>query len=362
MKKELAAGCVFLSFMLPSTAFAADFSKLYVFGDSLSDTGNIYKATNQAYPPSSNYDPTQPGPYNPSQPYYNGHFSNGPIWVEYLGNELGLKPTLYTDLTTTPPTQGINFAFGGASTGIDNAVFPNQGLPGVLSQVGLFTKPYLDNNQKLDPNALYTVWAGANDFLFLDDKDAATPVNNISQALGLLAQAGAKNILVFNLPNLGALPAAKNGRDPITLEQSTTAFNTGLATTIAALDKNYDLNIVSFDAYSLFDEVIHNPSIYGFNDVTNPCLTRLDVCQQDPSKFLFWDDVHPTTFAHKLIADKALQAIKAQEVPESSTTLGMLTLGALGLVAMRKRQQQKLHVTLKNRVLDAQSSRIKVES
>lgn len=331
MKKELvAAGFVFFSFMLPSTASATDFSKLYVFGDSLSDIGNTYKATNKAYPP--------------SPPYFNGRFSNGPIWVEYLGKELGLKPTLYADLKTTPPTQGINFAFGGSSTGKDNAVFPNQGLPGLLGQVGLFTKPYLDNNQKLDSDALYTVWAGANDFLFLDDQDSETPVNNVSQALGLLAQAGAKNILVFNLPNLGALPAANDGRNPTNLEKSTIAFNKGLATTITTLNQNYDLNLISVDAYSLFNKAIHNPAKYGFNNVKNPCLALLEVCQQDPSKFLFWDDVHPTTTAHKLIADKALWAIKAQEVPEPSATLGMLTLSALGVVAMRKRQQQKVAI------------------
>lgn len=354
MKKELVAtGFVFLSFMLPSQALAADFSSLYVFGDSLSDTGNIYNVTkainpNQAFPP--------------SPPYFNGRFSNGLIWVDYLGTELGLKPTLFTELSTTPPTQGINFAFGGASSGLDNAVFPKQGLPGVLAQVGLFTDSLKANNQTADPNALYAVWGGANDFLFPNPDELKPPANNISNALGLLAQAGAKNILLFNLPNLAELPAAQNnGRDPEALEDSANEFNQSLATAIAALNTSYNLNIFSVNTYSLFNEALASPSTFGFSNVTEPCLTTSGICA-NPDDYLFWDDVHPTTKAHKLVANKALLAIKSQKVPEPSVTLGMLTLGALGAAAMLKRQQKKLNITPTNQVLDAQSSHIKVES
>jgi phospholipase/lecithinase/hemolysin len=351
MKKQIvAAGFVFFSFMLPLKASAAEFSKFYVFGDSLSDAGNLFNVTN-----------AQGQPFPPSPPYFNGRFSNGPVWTEYLGDKLGLQPTLVTNLSTTPPIQGINFAFGGASSGLDNAVLPNQGLPGVLSQVGLFTKLLQDSNQKADPNALYTVFGGANDFLFLDDEDSATPVSNISKALGILAQAGAKNILVFNLPNLGALPAATNNRDPETLQQSTNEFNEGLATTIAALNQNPNLNIITVDAYSIFNQVIASPATFGFVNVKDPCLSPPSSICSNPNQYLFWDDVHPTTAAHELLADRAFLSIKSQEIPEPSAALGMVTLGALG-AAILKRQQKKLHIIPTNRVLDAQSSRVKVES
>ncbi|MHC5830296.1 MAG: SGNH/GDSL hydrolase family protein, partial [Nostoc sp.] len=69
--------------MLPTKASAASFDQLYVFGDSLSDTGNIYNAT---------YATGKPYPASP--PYFEGRFSDGPIWVDYLGDQLGLKPTL----------------------------------------------------------------------------------------------------------------------------------------------------------------------------------------------------------------------------------------------------------------------------
>ncbi|MHC5725840.1 MAG: SGNH/GDSL hydrolase family protein, partial [Nostoc sp.] len=83
MKKQaIAAGFVLFSFMLPTKASAASFDQLYVFGDSLSDTGNIYNATGKTYPQ--------------SPPYFDGRFSDGPIWIDYLGDQLGLKPTLLT--------------------------------------------------------------------------------------------------------------------------------------------------------------------------------------------------------------------------------------------------------------------------
>ncbi|MBE9208813.1 SGNH/GDSL hydrolase family protein [Nostoc sp. LEGE 06077] len=349
MKKRLvAAGFVFLSFMLPQKASAANFSQLYVFGDSLSDTGNVFNATGGVFPPTTSY--------------FNGRLSNGPLWVEYFGNQLGLQPTLATTLNTTIPTQGINFAFGGAASGVGNAVVRDAPLPGVLEQVGLFAQPLLANNQTADPNALYVVWGGANDFLFPNPEDLTTPVNNIGLALTTLASVGARNILVFNLPDLGKLPGSTvDNRDPVTLTQSTNNFNFGLQTTVAALNQNLNLNIIPVDVNSLFNRAIASPSEFGLNNVTKACLLTVN-CLNNQNQFLFWDNFHPTTTAHRFIAETALAAIRSQQVPEPSDALGLLALGALGVAGMLKRQQQKSAFNPTNQVLDAQSSRIKVES
>ncbi|MEH2400918.1 SGNH/GDSL hydrolase family protein [Nostoc sp.] len=340
MKKQaVAAGFVLFSFMLPTKASAASFDQLYVFGDSLSDTGNIYNATGKTYPQ--------------SPPYFEGRFSDGPIWVDYLGDQLGLKPTLFTTIPSTPPTQGINFAFGGASSGLDNAVLPNVGLPGVLKQVLGFAGTLQANNQTADPNALYTLWGGANDFFFLNPEDSTTPISNISLALNTLVGVGAKNILVFNLPDLGQLPAAKtNGRNPTLLSKSSSEFDLGLANTVSALNQNPNLNIISVDTYSLFNQA----SALGFTNVTESCLSRLDICDPGNNKFLIWDGFHPTTAAHKVIADTALVAIDAKSVPEPSINLGILALGAFGAVGVLKRQEKRSALVLAGRVVDAQLS------
>ncbi|MEA5601578.1 SGNH/GDSL hydrolase family protein [Nostoc sp. UHCC 0252] len=346
MKKQaVAAGFVLFYFMLPTKASAVSFNQLYVFGDSLSDTGNIYNASRQTFPQ--------------SPPYFEGRFSDGPLWVDYLGDQLGLKPTLLTTIPSTPPTQGINFAFGGASSGLDNAILPNQNLPGVLQQVLGFAGSLQANNQTANPDALYTLWGGANDFFFLNSEDSSTPISNISLALNTLVGVGAKNILVFNLSDLGQVPAATiDNRNPATLSKSTNEFNLGLATTVNALNQNPNLNIISVDTYSLFNQA----SALGFTNVTESCLSRLDICDPGNNNFLLWDDYHPTTAAHKVIAGAALAAIEAKSVPEPAINLGILALGAFGAVGVLKRQQKRSALVSAGRVIDAQLSHTTVEN
>ncbi|KAF3886353.1 MULTISPECIES: SGNH/GDSL hydrolase family protein [Nostocales] len=339
MKKELlTAGLVFVSLSVPLKASAA-FSQFNVFGDSLSDTGNIFNITQQL--PS--------GAIPPSPPYFQGRFSNDKVWVDYLGQALGLTPTLSTNLSTTIPTQGINFAFGGSTSGQGNAFVP--GAPGVLAQVTGF----LANNQTVDANGLYAVWGGGNDYLFGQNPDVVQIVKNISNSVELLAQAGAQNILVFNLPDLGKTPIVLGSANSPILTAATNAHNAVLATSIAQLSNNIPgVNIIPVDINSLFNQAIANPGEFGFKDVTTSCVIYkitinqvLKTCD-NPNDFLFFDEVHPTTNAHKLVAEAALAAIRAKSVPESSTTFGLLTFGALGAAAMFKYRRKQLAVTEKN--------------
>jgi len=58
---------------------------------------------------------------------------------------------------------------------------------------------------------------------------------------------------------------------------------------------------------------------------------------------LFWDDIHPTTTAHKLVGELAVSAL-VEPVPEPSAELGMLALAALGTVSVFKRKQKDQRV------------------
>jgi len=338
MKKQaVAVGFVLLSFMLPLKASAASFSKFYVFGDSLSDTGNVFTATDGLAAP------TTAIPQAP--PYFQGRFSNDQVWVDYLGNQLGLNPTPYLISNPNISNQGINFAVGGANSGQGNAIVPNVPLPGVLEQVGLLTQPILQANQKLDPNALYAVSGGANDYLFGQATNAAQTVQNLSDAVGLLASSGAKNILVFNLPDLGKIPFAFATGLSSNLTGLTDDHNKRLAEELGKFSNDSDLNLISVDVFSLFNQVQANPGKFGFQDVANPCVvgnfqTIISVCPQ-PNNYLFFDSVHPTTGVHKLVAETALAAIEAKSVPEPAINLGILALGAFGAVGMLKRQQKR---------------------
>ncbi|MBW4593867.1 MAG: SGNH/GDSL hydrolase family protein [Brasilonema angustatum HA4187-MV1] len=332
MKKELVtAGFVFLSLSLPLKASAAGFSQFNVFGDSLSDTGNVFTVSQQNSPT---------GPIPPDPPYFQGRLSNNKIWVDYFGQDIGLTPTLFANLSTQTPTQGINFAFVGSLSGEDNAFVP--GAPGVLKQVASF----VGNNQKVDPNALYAVWGGGNDYLFGQNPNVNQTVSNLSNAVGALAQAGAKNILVFNLPDLGKIPLAVRTGNSSSLTTLTNIHNAALASALGQFSNIPGVNIIPVDINSLFNRVIANPGEFGFKDVNTSCVVYdirsnqvLKTCN-NPNDYLFFDEVHPTTNAHKLVAETALAAIRAKSVPESSTGLALLPLGVLGAAAMLKRRQK----------------------
>lgn len=309
MKKQIVVtGFVLFSFMLPLKAIAASFSQIYVFGDSLSDTGNSLKATGVP----------------PSPPYFQGRFSNGPVWSEYLANDLGLTEQ-----------QQTNYAFGGANSGSDNTLVPGlQGLPGLQQQID----SYKATNTSADPNALYVLWAGANDYLSRSTTNPAVPVKNVSTAVNSLADYGAKNIVVLNLPDLGKLPGTSgdiqvsNG-----LSALSQAHNEGLAANLNFLSQQSDVNIIPVDVNSLFSLAIANPQQFNFTNVTQSCLTQTSVCA-NPDKYLFWDDIHPTSAAHKFVGELAFSTLDSQAVPEPAATLGILTIGALGALALHKRQ------------------------
>jgi thermolabile hemolysin len=250
--------------------------QLYVFGDSLSDDGNVFRATGGAYPP------------NPA--YFKGRYSNGPVWVEQLANKLGLR----TD-------RAVNLAYGGATTA--NA-FEN-GVPGVLGQVQQFIKTHPQG----DPKALYVVWGGANDYL----SGAADPtgtVDNLSTAIELLSKTGAKRFLVANLPDLGRLPATRTTSTAHSLTNLTNAHNAYLSQALKSLKQKLgtDTEIATLDVNGLYREAIATPAKFGFTNVTNACLNNA-TCTQ-PNEFLFWDGIHPTTKAHQILADSAFSTLE----------------------------------------------------
>jgi len=306
----------------PVAAQAIDFTGLYVFGDSLSDTGNLFRASGNLIPP---------------PPYFNGRFSNGPLWVEDLAPKLGL--------TYTPQT---NFAFAGATTGTLNTTVSV--LPGLQQEVNGFAAAI----PAADPNALYVVWAGANDYVGGGQTDPSIPVSNLATAIQTLVGIGAKEILVPNLPDLGKLAGPR--LDPTTsagLTLLSTAHNNLLAQTLGLLEPTLGsgVNLIPLDIYGLFNNVSANPTAFGFTNTTQSCLFPpplqnpgmiFTVCS-NPNQYLFWDDLHVTASAQALIGDLAFDTIQSEAVPEPSATAGLALAGAfLGAIATLKRKQHKL--------------------
>ncbi|MBN3883949.1 MULTISPECIES: SGNH/GDSL hydrolase family protein [unclassified Nostoc] len=322
-RQVITTGFLLLSVIFPLKVLAKNYDNIYVFGDSFSDTGNVFNATNGIIPPS----PT----------YSNGRFSNGPIWIDYLASDLGLTLNLKN-----------NFAFGGATTGAENIGLP--GLPGLQQEINSFVSA----NKAADPNALYIIWAGTNDYLsyFFDgDPNPTNTVGNLSAALTSLVTDGARDIMVVNLPDLGKLPFANFDSQRSNLFNTfSSTHNSSLNTTLKSLRQQLspDINIIELNVNSLFDRIIAAPDEFGFTNATNSCISKdlsvvpIDVPTQqvlcNPEKFLFWDEVHPTTTTHKLIGELAFSALKPVPVPEPSPELGILAYSVLGAVSLLKRK------------------------
>ncbi|MEM1172361.1 MAG: SGNH/GDSL hydrolase family protein [Cyanobacteria bacterium P01_H01_bin.35] len=261
------------------------FSDIYVFGDSLSDTGNAFAATGGLLPP--------------SPPYFQGRTSNGPLWVETLAPQLAV---------TSDPN--LNFAVNGATTGIINTtnnLLP-EGAPPLL--IGLQTQidNFIAETPATDPNALYVVFAGSNDYLGGENLDVQSSVGNLSVAVNKLASIGARNFVLPNLPDLGVTPLAQSlppeQQQGLTL--LTEGHNSALAAASPILEQDPNINIINLDTQTVLDNIITNPGDFGFTNVTDSFLAS---GPNNPDDFLFFDLIHPTTNAHNLVADEGIKSI-----------------------------------------------------
>jgi thermolabile hemolysin len=287
--------------LMPVRAIAANFSQIVVYGDSLSDVGNA--AAKGAI-----------APYN-SQ----GRFSNGKVWIEYLADKLGIGAD-----------RRQNFAEGGATTGTTNVgqnYVPD--LQGIAQQV--------KNNPISDPKALYVIWGGANDYLRATPANIPDPkvtIGNLNRELRTLIDRGAQNILVVNLPNLGALPSTRDRPTASQLNLLTQAHNAGLAASIDTLRQtNSGVKFILLDVNTAFSRALSDPRSYGFDNVTDGCFS---VSCKTPHTYLFWDSIHPTTAGHKIVGDLAFEAVSVPTV--SPPTRLMVWLSILGSSIAFKRK------------------------
>lgn len=263
------------------------YDTLYVFGDSYCDVGNIFAATGGAVP---------------AAPYYNGRFSNGPIWLDHVDGFLGLPPL------TASLQGGTDYAFGGAWV---TAPQPIEGgfIPSVPQQVELYLSQH---GGKADPKALYVIEGGGNDIL---DAATGTPqalayqiAVGIVQSEQMLRQAGARHFVIPNLFNVAILPAA--AANTAFAAAASTATNLYISELLAPEEELPGVHILRMNVFSLMNAVGTDPTHFGFSDLADPCLTT-SLCP-DPDHTFFWDTHHPTEFGHAFFA-VTLENVIAQQ-------------------------------------------------
>lgn len=298
-RRTLLGAAIAATFSL--TAAAADFSNTYFFGDSLTDSGS----------------------FAPFLPPGTGRFTTnpGPVWSENVAATLGTN--------ATPATAGgNNFAQGGARVTLLPGVPETSALTAGALPVRDQVSAYLAGFGQADSNALYSVWAGANDIFRAIDASKPESANPVGYLVGTagelvgevarLQAAGARYILVSTVPDIGATPfgASLGPANAAAVTGLVGAYNQTLFGGLSAAG----IKVIPLDTFTLLHEVIASPAAYGFVNVTVPACgatgslvcTSADFVAPDADRtFLFADGVHPTTATHRIISDYALGVIEA---------------------------------------------------
>ncbi|MEP7206306.1 MAG: autotransporter domain-containing protein [Casimicrobiaceae bacterium] len=304
MKRSLSSSLAVLGLGLCALAAPAhaQYGSVYFFGDSLTDAGS----------------------FKPVLPAGTGLFTTnpGPVYATVVGGYYGLP--------VAPANQGGNdFAQGGARAtqlpGVPNAP-PTASATPIAQQVG-----QLLARGPVDPNGLYLVWGGANDLFYqlgLAGAGAITPAQlqanlataatDLVGAVGALRAAGARYIVVVNVPDVGRTPFGVSSGQSGSITALSSFFNSTLA---AGLDAA-GIQTLRLNVFGLLNEVIANPAVYGFANVSTAacgatasllCTSANLAAPNAAQTFLFADGVHPTTAGHALLAQYVLSALIAPQ-------------------------------------------------
>jgi phospholipase/lecithinase/hemolysin len=293
-------------------AHAEPYTSVVIFGDSLSDTGNLaattYVQCGIAIPgPAVDYafGLATDGPYTtPRAQLFTG------LWVEQLAAALPTHPAV-----APSSVGGTNYAFGSAtnSNGTYSETFSGMGESCTVKivDIGQQITDYLATRPRIDDHTLFIVWGGANDLL------SSTSTKNVIDAaiknaenIQRLIQAGATQFLIPNLPPLGETPAVLATPSLVsTANEATVLYNDALSATLdilSFLNFSRHLTIYRLNTFALFKAIVSEPSKFYIDNVQIPAQGLSAV---DPDTYLFWDTVHPTTKGHNLLALAALKLL-----------------------------------------------------
>ncbi|MFL6589969.1 MAG: SGNH/GDSL hydrolase family protein [Chthoniobacterales bacterium] len=317
---------ILASLGLASAGFAQQapaFSQIVVFGDSLSDTGNVRDRTDSKSGGTVQY---PSGTFNYSDGRWTNSSDTDPGSGTYVGvwHEQLARTFLNMPAATYSLGGGTNYAFGGATTnnGTHDETVVSPPLFGdvtiTIDDMGKQMDDYLGSHV-VDPNALYVVWGGGND-LFNDDSPASVTATaaRATALMTRLANAGAKYIMVPNVPPLGQIPeysgapakqrslsaAAADYREELSADLATAMSNLAL--------QGINPTLYPVDVWTNTIRVMTYPSRYGFTNIHDPAQGNDNA---NPDQYLFWDQKHPTTAGHYQTAKGAHDALTLPFVP-----------------------------------------------
>ncbi|TXG51730.1 hypothetical protein EZV62_024254 [Acer yangbiense] len=314
----------------------------FIFGDSLSDVGNnryLSKSLAQANLPWYGID------FGNGLP--NGRFSNGRTVADIIGDRTGLpRPPAFLDPSLTEDVildNGVNYASGGGGILNETGGYFIQRLS-LYKQIELFqgTQQLIKNKigtteaEKFFQEARYVVALGSNDFInnyltgvysdswnYNDQSFIDYLMETLGAQLKLLHSLGARQLMVFGLGPMGCIPLQRvlssdgncqerTNKLALSFNQAGTKLLDNISTKLANASFKFG------DAYGVVNDVITNPGNYGFNNSDSPCCSfgsirpaltcvpASTLCE-DRSKYVFWDEYHPSDSANELIANELIK-------------------------------------------------------
>jgi|GEM_PF-4232097 len=307
---------LFLSAAGSLSAQTSECDNIVVFGDSLSDNGNMARLD------------TLFAEMTSERPYNDGRVSNGLLMVEHLAAEL--------DLEIEPDEEkGLNFALAGARAA-------NRGSAAVRQLRLSKQVDAYESDNSIDDKDLFVITVGMNDVSDTVLSDAETARINITNAsdsvnaaVRRLIDLGAIHFIVVNVPNVANLPettllaaSLDDDENAELIERAkidSTLFNELLeekltATVDSVNDENEsttsdNIDLAIFNLFDLSDRIKENPVDYGFENSEISCFTLNDDsevvfaedCDNDDdniNNFAYFDPRHPTNNYHALIFEE----------------------------------------------------------
>lgn len=273
LKKSLFLSLLIFT-LLSSSAFCAGFTKVAAFGDSVSDNG---------FQDGAGFKP----------------YTNGYVWVEYLAQSLPGGPV---------PVK--SYAWGGAMT--NRANWEKIDWSGLLWQIDQYEK---EVGQADISGVLHTIYCGGNDF-WGGKKDGSYSAKNIVKAMERLYELGARHIVLANQYTTVVSPGYLEGeyakyRNPLTKFKKSVNSNLKklvLKNKDSFIEKHPEVNIYYINSDELFERIANDENGYTFKNKTEKWLGTKEY--PVPGKYLWWDDWHLMTRAHKLFADFIVRKIK----------------------------------------------------